>query len=297
MKQRYKKVYLEITNQCNLNCSFCPKTNRTPAFLSVEQFRTAVRRIRPYTDYLYLHVMGEPLLHPQLAELLQICREEGLHITITTNGTLLSSRQELLLSGGIYKIQISLHSFEANHITQKLETYLQEVAAFAKRFSRQTDGICVLRLWNLDQADIKGENRLNQQILSCLYDLFSEYAEESAANWSEKLQMGGNSKLMDRVFLQATQKFAWPDLQNEAQDPVFCYGLRDQFAVLVDGTVVPCCLDHEGDIPLGNLFTQDLEEILTSPRAKQLYDGFSQHQAVENLCKTCQYATRFQKNK
>lgn len=289
MRKKYKKAYLEITNQCNLNCSFCPKTKRTLSFMPLSQIKNAVVQIHRYTDYLYLHVMGEPLLHPELAKILKICEEEKLHVSITTNGTLLSSQKEILLSANIYKVQISLHSFEANRITRKLEEYLKEVWDFAAVFR----GICVLRLWNLDQADIKGENTLNHQILSYFHSLSA--SGQTLEEWENSLKSGKDIKLSDRIFLQSTHKFEWPDLQSADQNTVFCYGLRDQFAVLVDGTVVPCCLDHEGDIPLGNLFREDLGDILSSPRAERLYQGFSEHRAVEPLCQKCQYATRFTK--
>ena len=72
-----------------------------------------------------------------------------------------------------------------------------------------------------------------------------------------------------------------------------CIRDREQLAVLSDGTVVPCCLDHEGDIPLGNLLERDLEDILRGPRARALYDGFSRRRPSEALCRRCGYARRF----
>ena len=90
------------------------------------------------------------------------------------------------------------------------------------------------------------------------------------------------------------QKFEWPnDKREAAKGETFCYGLRDQVGILVDGTVVPCCLDGEGQIALGNLFNQPFEEIITSERSKRIYDGFSNRQAVEKLCQSCTYAKRY----
>ena len=60
--------------------------------------------------------------------------------------------------------------------------------------------------------------------------------------------------------------------------------------MLVDGTVVPCCLDSAGVLDLGNLFQQNLDEVLASPRARAIYDGFTRHKAVEPLCRRCGYA-------
>ena len=115
--------------------------------------------------------------------------------------------------------------------------------------------------------------------------------------WTERYD---GYKLQDNIYLEYDGIFEWPDAEREEyeSEEVFCYALRNQIGVLVDGTVVPCCLDHNGDIPLGNLFHQSLTEILASPRARALYDGFSHHMASEPLCRRCGYAAvakRFRK--
>lgn len=102
------------------------------------------------------------------------------------------------------------------------------------------------------------------------------------------------TRIGDRVYLEYGEKFDWPDLSaQEGDERVFCYGLRDQLGVLCDGTVVPCCLDHEGDIALGNLFEQDLDAIVHSPRAQAIFQGFQNRKAPEALCRKCGYARRF----
>ena len=109
-----KKAYLEITNVCNLSCSFCPGTRREKRFMTPEDFETLSRKLRGHVEYLYLHLMGEPLLHPQLEEILGIAARQGFRVIITTNGTLLDRRGELLVSSpAVYKVNISLQSFEA----------------------------------------------------------------------------------------------------------------------------------------------------------------------------------------
>ena len=90
---RFSRCYLEITNRCNLSCSFCPKTKRPARTLSPAEFRLLAEKIRPYTDYLYLHVLGEPLMHPELETLLGICGELNFRVVITTNGTLLPAQE------------------------------------------------------------------------------------------------------------------------------------------------------------------------------------------------------------
>lgn len=273
-----RKAYLEITNICNLACSFCPGTKREKSFVSVEDFRLYAAKLRPHTQYLYLHIMGEPLLHPHLPELLEITRELDFRVIITTNGTLLNDRSELLLAApAVHKINISLQSFEANN-KGILEEYIRSCAEFARAASK-AGKICVLRLWNNNGLDT-----LNEKIESILEEYFPKPWRDSR----------GSRALSEKLWLEPGDKFDWPDLDAaDRGESCFCYGLRDQIGVLCDGTVVPCCLDHEGDIKLGSLRMQELEEILASDRARKIYDGFSRRQAEEELCRRCGYARRF----
>ena len=273
-----KRVYLEITDVCNLHCAFCPGTRRAPRFLPREDFETLTDRLRGKTEYLYFHLMGEPLLHPELEDFLRIAGEKGFRVLLTTNGTLLPARGEMLLrSPALLKTNVSLQSFEAN-AGGELDEYLDGCLAYAAACVRAGKR-CELRLWNRG-----GLERLNPRIEARLEAAFPKPWKRSREGW----------KLAETLWLEPGQHFDWPRLEGEDRgESVFCYALRDQIGVLCDGTVVPCCLDHEGDIPLGNLLTQELEEILASPRACAIRDGFSRRQAIEPLCRTCGFARKF----
>lgn len=283
--RQLKKVYLEITNVCNLACDFCPGSGRPQGFLSLENFSCLADRIRPHSQYLYLHLMGEPLLHPQLAGILERAAELDFRVMITTNGTLLDRQGETLYnSSAVEKVSVSLHSFEGNGGEAGLEEYLECCVSFAQQAAGRGKR-CALRLWNLDGADTRGANTFNRYILQVLEENFPK-------PWKEG---GRGTTLAPGIFLEWGEKFQWPDLTApEEAGRRFCYGLRDQVGVLWDGTVVPCCLDHQGDVVLGNLYTQGLEEILNSPRALRIYEGFSQGAAVEQLCRRCGFSRRFQ---
>ena len=275
---RFRKVYLEISNICNLSCRFCPGTKREKKAMTEAEFSALLPKLRPYTNFLYLHLMGEPLLHKNLPRFLEIAGEHGFKVILTTNGTLLKSKQEMLLNApSLHKINISLHAFEANDLAVSFEEYLADCFAFGKASAGKK--LVVYRLWNSG-----GEDTQNQQILDTMKSYFSN-------EWIvERL----GTRIADRTYLEYGDKFDWPDLAApEGSNRVFCHGLRDQLGVLCDGTVVPCCLDHDGDLALGNLLTQDMEEILSSPRTKAIYDGFSHREAAEELCRKCSYARRF----
>ena len=276
-----KRAYIEITNICNLRCDFCPGTKRSARSMSVEEFTLAVQKLRGTVKYLYLHVMGEPLLHEKLTDFLDIAGEMGFRVCLTTNGTLLGERGAALLShAALHKVSVSLHSMEGNGVND-LRAYLCDAWEFSEQAAAH--GVIVaLRLWN-----IGGKDARNGEILHFLEEKLGEYP----LNMPQPRE--GNWKLREKIYLEQAERFEWPDLSAAEENVRFCLGLREQIAVLCDGTVVPCCLDHEGDIPLGNLFTQELSEILNSPRARALYDGFSCGRPSEELCRRCGYATRF----
>ncbi len=282
---RFAKVYVEITNVCNLHCSFCPKTRRAPGFLSEEDFRTVLTRLCGWTEFVYFHLMGEPLLHPKLPRFLQIAGELGFRVVLTTNATLLDKLGPALLAApALHKVNLSLQAFEANEELDA-EQCLASCVQFAGEAARR--GILVnLRLWNLDGDGTVGRNRENERLLSLLHEAFP-------APWQPSR---GGERLADKVYLSWGETFRWPDLSaTEVNAAHACYGLRDQIGVLCDGTVVPCCLDHEGDIPLGNLLKEYMEEILSKPRTRAMAEGFRRGKAVEPLCARCGYANRFSK--
>lgn len=276
-----KRAYIEITNICNLVCSFCPGTKREKRMMSADEFRALAKKLRSRVGYLYLHVMGEPLLHPQLGEILAIAGELGYRVCITTNGTLVAKRgKDVLSASGLHKVSLSLHSMEGNGAGE-LRSYLEECWDFADTASK-SGVICALRLWN-----IGGEDARNGEILAFLEE---KLGESPLAHPQARI---GSWRLADKLYLEQAERFDWPDLNAPERDTHFCLGMREQIAVLVDGTVVPCCLDHEGDVPLGNLFAQELDEIMASDRAKAMYEGFTRGCPSEELCRRCGFATRF----
>ena len=276
--KRFNKVYLEISNLCNLRCAFCPGTKRDPHRMTEAEFSALLPKIRPFSDYLYFHLMGEPLCHPLLGRFLELAGQQGFKVILTTNGTLLPRMQEVLLSApALHKVNISLHAFEANDLAMPFDQYLRGCFAFGKA----AEGRCIVsyRLWNSGGAEA-----LNGRILDAMAEYFPR-------PWVEERR---GPRLGQKLYLEYGDKFDWPDLTAaDNGDRVFCYGLRDQIGVLCDGTVVPCCLDHEGDLSLGNLHEMTMEEILEAGRAKAIYEGFQKGKAAEELCRRCGYATRF----
>ncbi|MBR6514965.1 MAG: SPASM domain-containing protein [Clostridia bacterium] len=270
------KVFFEITNACNLSCSFCHGTKREIKYLSRDEFISGCEQLRGFADYLYFHLMGEPLLHPLLGEFFDIANELGFRVILTTNGTLLDKKKDILLSAkALHKVSISLHCYEANDMGFSIDDYLKSCFDFCREASDKGI-ISVMRLWNEG-----GESSLNQKILDQMHSYFSDQWKEIYSGY----------KLCEKVFLEWGNKFDWPDSEAEyVGENHSCYGLRDQIGILSDGTIVPCCLDAEGAINLGNIFETDLDEILNSPRAIALKNSFEKRKITEALCQRCGYA-------
>ena len=287
LMKKFSRAYIEITNVCNLSCSFCVGNARTPRFMSTTEFTHIIQQLKPYTKHIYLHVLGEPLLHPQLENLLTVAYHFGMAVNITTNGTLLAKMQGMLLNApAIRKISISLHSMEPGSSYCK-EDYLRDVASFATA-AIEKGLLCELRMWNLGVNDID-----NEDIFTPLCGLLGlDHTAQKEVRM--KICECGNTTLKPKLFLGKADRFVWPSMSEpRTEQPIFCHGLRNQIAILCDGTVVPCCLDSCGDIALGNIFENSLAHILSGERAQLLYKGFSVRQPSEELCRRCGYATRF----
>jgi len=273
----FSRVYIEITNVCNMSCSFCHGHSREGRFMSLDEFREILDKLGGKTRYVYYHLMGEPLLHPELPLFIKEASERGFHSVITTNGTLLGKNGESLIDSGVYKVNISLHSFEEDNPAAQ-EAYLRQVISFADAASKKGI-IVVLRLWN--NGFDEGRNDTVLRLLRACLD----------GEWAENTR---GLRIRDKLHIEWGDRFQWPDKNADIQgEEVFCYGLRDHFGILCDGTVVPCCLDSDGEIALGNIFTQSTDEILSSPLALGICEGFSKKRAVHELCRRCGYAQRF----
>ncbi len=282
MESHFTKAYFEITNVCNAACSFCPGHRRAFRFVSEEEFRLVLSRLKGRVTYLYFHLMGEPLCHPQIRTFATLAAEEGFRVMITSNGILAKEVGIPLVSdGNVYKISLSLHAYEANALGISLDEYLDGCFCLAEN-AAERGTVCALRLWNREEG--RGScDSLNAAVLAAMRARFGEAWTPNRSGY----------RFRPHVFLEWGERFLWPGEAPASNAPLFCYGLRDQIGILSDGTVVPCCLDGEGRIPLGNLFSDDLETVLSSPRARALYDGFTAHRATEALCRTCGFARRF----
>ena len=284
---RCKRAYIEITNVCNLQCDFCPGTARPPRFMTPEEFRVILDRLNGSVGEVYLHLMGEPLLHPQLGEILDACEEASMPVKLTTNGTLLRECGDLLCGREMLRqINVSIHCYSGNRMKESYREYCGGVFAFVQKL-RQSSQNCVvmLRMWNEGAGEAAQQQRLETAEI---------IRAEFGVDITQHTPHANGHPLGHRYWIQTAERFDWPSEDAPDYGELgFCQGLRTHFGVLCDGTAVPCCLDNEGTMALGNLLQTPLEEILNGMAARAVYDGFSARKAVTPLCRRCGYRTRF----
>lgn len=259
--------------------------------MSTERFEQIVREAKPLANQIALHIMGEPLLHHHLSDLMAICAKHELPINLTTNGSLLNAEnREWLVQPIVRQINFSLQSFAGNFPGQNAEKYYANIFEFtAFAMALRPELYINFRLWNLG-AD--SGNSLNEQLLTAIENFF-----EVDINRNVDVSHRKSKRLKGRLYLHFDSRFEWPSpLGAELGNRGFCHGLSSHAGILADGTVVPCCLDKEGNIPLGNIADTNLETILNSTRATQMRDGFARGELVESLCKKCSYIRRFEKS-
>lgn len=279
---RFKKVYIEITNTCNLNCSFCIKDNRMKKEMIIDEFETVLKKIDKYTDYIYLHVKGEPLIHNKLDEILSLTNKYKKYVNITTNGVLLKNKINILKKyNNIRQINISLHS--ENNKDNYIDDILDAVDELKTIF-------IVYRFWTLK------DNKLDNKMLEYLNKIKEKYNINNEL-YNEIIN-GNNLKISNNIYINKDKEFEWPDISNNYyNENGFCYGLKNQIGVLVDGTITICCLDSFGVSNLGNIFNDDIEIIMNSEKVKNIIKGFNNRKVYLDICKHCSYKERFNKNK
>lgn len=285
----FERLYLEISNICNLQCTFCPEVLREKKILSIADFRKFAEQAKPLTKQICLHLMGEPLAHPEFSQIMDICDELNLKIFLTTNGTLLKKHQEkLLYFKSLGQINFSVHSYFANPAKISLNEYLKPILNFCDQANNLKAPYYInLRLWNLEETN--HQKVQNIEVFSIINDHFKMTLNENI-----DVKLNKSKKIIHKLYVHFDTEFVWPDLNQRIRSHQgSCYGLRKQLAIHANGDVVPCCLDKESVLKLGNINQASLTDIIKSDRAQKIKTGFERGELIEELCQKCQYADRF----
>ena len=279
MSKRFSKIYVEITNYCNLHCSFCSMDYLPKKEMSIDEFKIVIDKIKNYTDNIYLHVKGEPLLHSRLDEILSICDDNRINVRITTNGTLLKIKKDILMNHNIKQINISLHS------ENSINNYFENVFNTCDELSKKTT--IIYRLWTLPSLNL---DKLSTNIVDKITNHY-----KLSTDIVNKIKNDKNIKIYENIYIDKDYEFDWPIISDKKSNKGTCLGTKSHISILSNGNITPCCLDSKAIIKLGNIFESDLDEIINSTRFKNIYNGFKNHKIIEDLCKSCTFRKRFEK--
>lgn len=271
-----KRIYIEITNNCNLHCSFCVPNLRPKKYMSINEFEHIITNIKSISSYIYLHVQGEPLLHPYLDEILTICDNHNMQVQLVTNGTFINKHMNIYQHSSLRKISFSLHSIDHQLINKNI--YINNILTFVQHAKDHC--YIELRFWTIDNISNN---------MQYLIDTIRQYYTFELT--SKKLSY----KLDNNLYIYFQKTFTWPINAHNQNKDGFCYAANNMLAILVNGDVSICCLDSDGKINIGNILKDDINNILNSKHYKDIIKAFNQNKCIEPLCQMCEYRNRFNK--
>jgi len=252
-------------------------------------FESIIKQLKPYTKEIVCHVLGDPLTQSNLHDYLDIIHKYSLKAMLTTSGYFLKKHTyDTLFHPCVKQINISLNSFNKNDTSLTLDQYMTPVLSLCKaKLDREADLFVNLRVWNLDE--MMSERTFNETLFSKLSNAFDVKLDLESI-YHEKPK---SIRLDSKILVHFDNYFEWPSLKNENYGDGTCQGLQSHIAILASGKVVPCCLDCDGIIALGDLHDESLDAILGNERTVAMLEGFKEGIAVEELCQKCSYKERF----
>lgn len=325
-------VYIEITNVCNLHCSFCPcgtgAENKATANKGNSVEKSSIPANRTFMDSklfdasiagaqeigatnVYFHVLGEPTLHPGFVHYLKKLEQTPLKLTLTTNGTTIErTGRQILASPAIRQVNFSTHAY-AELPRETAEQHLQNVLDFCQIATIERPELYInLRLWNVGAEEA---SPWNNYMLRRIHETFG--VDVTPGHFCSRHK---SFNITGRLYLHEDTRFEWPILDESSSTSSLtlshpeqsidrcdvegsnskivvgtCRALDTHVAILHNGRVVACCLDHSGQITLGHIGKQTLSEILQTPLVCELREGFAQHELRHPFCQNCSFCKRF----
>ena len=286
---KFYRIYIELTNVCGLSCSFCPTKELPSRVMDLVFFESIIKQAKTYTNEIACHVVGDPLTQSNLHEYLDIIHKYGMKAMLTTSGYFLKKhRYDTLFHPCVKQINISLNSYNKNDTSLTFEQYITPVLALChEKLKRKEELFINLRVWNLDE--MMSERNFNEMLFSRLSEAFDALLVLETI-YTEKPK---SIRLASKILVHFDNYFEWPSLNNKNYGDGTCQGLQSHIAILASGKVVPCCLDCDGVIELGDLHIESLDNMLQSQKSRAMLEGFKEGKAVEELCQKCSYKERF----
>lgn len=286
---KFYRIYIELTNICGLRCSFCPSKELPNTTMELAFFEEVVKEAKGFTHEIACHVVGDPLTLRNLDKYLDIIHKHKMKAMLTTSGYFMKKHSfETLFHPAVKQINVSLNAFNKNDTSISFEQYMKPILALCHEKVKQEKEIFInLRMWNLDE--IMSEKKFNSELFRLLEKEFKVVLDLKSLDPKEKKSI----RLENKVLLHFDNYFEWPSLKNKNYGHGTCQGLSSHIGILANGDVIPCCLDNDAVMKLGNIKEQSLKEIVHAKRATDMREGFNLGHCSEEMCLKCSYKDRF----
>ncbi|MEL6139226.1 MAG: radical SAM/SPASM domain-containing protein [Cyanobacteria bacterium J06628_6] len=328
---RLERIHLEVTNVCNFKCEFCPDAimARKRGHMALPLLTQALDEIaeKKLAKVVAFHLMGEPLIYPHIFDAISLALGRRLNLHLTTNGSTFHLRPEhiqKLVSSGIPKVTISLQTPDPDTFIIRgappmlqPDKYFEGITSYVRANLAARDSNTRVHLKFLDTTPhpflvphkqmhvVEGKEQMRQELTSWAHRLLEKTADRpSDVEIQQKIARHKPGRwqvieLTPKLALETFPLDSWGNVESDTVVPAsfgYCNGTTDQAGILYDGTVVPCCKDYDGQIPLGNLNEHSLVDILDQQQpACGLRAGFDRFQVTHPVCKRCMGADTQQK--
>ena len=306
---KFHKIYVEITDICGLSCSFCTPKKAKRGVMPLTLFKNIIEQIANYTKFISLHVLGDPLCVENLNEYLAIGSYYNVKFDIVSSGAFLQQKHfPILTQDSIHQVSFSLDAlFNHSHLNKEIHKYFDRIIDFymyananypklyinLRLFGNNDYTYLLERFPNAIMQTEKRRLRLAKNFFLRFHKPFIWHATQKhhnlkssfldSINQSLHKDKPSNDKLLETKSIMS-------QMQNHPKpNKPYCFGSVKQLAILANGIVVPCCIDANGSMPLGNLCVQDFESILKSKPMKTMQKAQHTHKNLPNLCSTCTF--------
>jgi len=282
-----KVFQIETTTRCNLNCPLCSTHSLKRGKVDLDtQILKKIVESNPQMRYVTLHLMGEPLMANGLFDQISYLKKHSIFTFLSTNGMLLEEKVEDILKSNLDKISISLDAITQEELNlYRKGANLKKILSGIEFLIKKRDEAKAKRPIIQIQALMFAYNEEKEdELIRTLWALKPDRVKlktvsiNSFGAENPKIEQIQWEKLIPRKYLRDDPAFV------KYKDRAVCRMLFQGF-VLADGTVVPCCIDYNGEYPFGNLKFQSWDEIRHSEKRKRFIRKYFEG-GIE-LCKSC----------
>lgn len=318
-KIKLREAFLEITSRCNFRCRFCvhPQMRRPKMDMDANDAKRLIGQIAESfaIDHLSLHLYGEPLLHDRVNELARYATQNRLNVNLTTNGAMLTkTKLKAFLDDNVWRIVLSIQHDEKDFGTRRAgkrwtaQSYFGHIAKLVQFFidykSRHADCPTRLEIHYLLTGDIKPGVQLieNDADVAKVLNWWGKrlpdhFKPESNPNPIEDQESGYRIQFGRDAYIRFKPAISFGNAVGEAApdqcDNGYCFFPDSVLCILSDGNLVPCCIDFEGEMKMGNALESDIVTVWNGSRAREIRAAFERGEAPTDRCRQCLGGSHF----